>query len=286
MALFIPRTIDEIFTELLLDKQLLSSIDGLDPDSVENSETLIQALNAGKAAEWVIWLYNMATQVHITEVRTESAVTDINALFATKRVHTEAWYIEKMLEFQVDDDLVINPFTKQVTYNPIDLDARIVGSCTTKPGQTLRLKVRKDVDNIFSEDEMTQLQTYSNTIKDAGTQTKVENFEGDEFTLNMTILYDGTKNLVTVTSDVESIINAYLDNPEPDGKFITSSLIDNLQAYEDIIDPRFDGGIALDSVGNEVAFIHEYQTNAGWALVNPLTPLSATVTYLPRTKTN
>lgn len=283
--MFTVRTIDEIFQQLLLEKQSLTSLNGLSANGITNEDTLIPVLDNGQAPEWVLWLYNMAVQIHLTEVRTLSAVDDIDLIFETKRVATGRWYIEKSLEFQVDDTLIIDPFTYQVKYDPIDTDAQIIGSCTIKTfSNKLFLKVRRIDTDILSANELVQFTTYINELKIAGTQAIVENFPGDELTLNMTIIYDGTKSLTDVTTLVEGVVNDYIVNLEFDSKFITSALIDNLQQLDEVLDPRFDGGVALDSLSVEVAFLHEYTTNAGWGIINPLTPLSGTISYIPRTK--
>jgi len=282
---FVPRTIDEIYQELLLDKKTLASLNGLLDDGITDENSLIAALGNSKVAEWLLWLYNMSVQIHLTELRTLSAVDDIDYIFETKQVPTEKWYITEALKFQVDDVLIIDPVTYQITYDPIDPAAQIIGSATVKTfSNKLFLKVRRIDTDILSANEKTQFETYMNQVKIAGTQLIVENYPGDELTLNMTILYDGTKDLLDIQSQVEAVINRYIDNLEFDSKFLTSSLIDNLQILTDIIDPRFDSGVALDSLLNEVDFIHEYTTNAGWATINTLTPLSGTITYIAKTK--
>jgi len=285
MAQFEPRTIDAIFQELLIEKQTLASLNGLLADGITDENSLITALGNSKVAEWVLFLYNIAVQIHLTEIRSLSAVGDIDLIFETKRVATGRWYIEKSLEFQVDDTLIIDPVTYQVEYDPINTDAQIIGSCTIKTfSNKLFLKVRRKDTDILTANELTQFTTYINELKTAGTQVIVENYPGDMLKLNMTIIYDGTKNLTSVTALVEGVINEYIVNLDFDSKFITSAMIDRLQALDEVLDPRFDGGTALDSLGQEVAFLHEYTTNAGWGVINPSTPLSASITYIARTK--
>jgi hypothetical protein len=275
------RTIDEIFQELLTDKQDLTSLDNLSDGGITNEETLITALANSKVAEWVLWLYNMAVQIHLTEIRTLTAVDEIEDIFSTKRVATEKWYIEKALEFQLDDTVIVDPITYQVGYATEDTDAQIIASCTTKTfANKLYLKVRRKDTNLLTTDEKNQFTYYMSKVKIAGTQITVENYNGDLMTLNMTIIYDGTKNLTDVQTAVESTIYDYLDNLEFDSSFLTSSLINKLQDLTDVIDPRFNSGSAIDSLGNSTDFTHQYTTNAGWAQVNPATPLSSSVTYI------
>lgn len=282
---FIPRTIDAIYQELLTEKQTLTSLNGLIDGGITDENSLIAALANSKVAEWILWIYNMAVQIHLTEVRTQSAVIDIEEIFEIKRVATERWYIEKALEFQVDDTLIIDPITYQITYATDDPVAQIIASCTTKTfSNKLFLKVRRETVDILTSGERTQFETYMNEVKIAGTQVVVENFDGDELTLNMTIIYDGTKNQTDVQTLVEATINDYIVNLDFDSKFVTSAMIDALQLLDELIDPRLDSASALDSLLVDTPFIHEYTTNAGWAKINSSTPLSSTITYIPRNK--
>lgn len=282
---FEPRTIDEIYQELLLEKQNLTALNGLLPQGITDENSLVAALGSSKVAEWLLWLYNMAVEVHITELRTLTAVEDIDEIFETKEVATERWYIERALEFQLDDTLIIDPITYQITYATLDTIAQIIASCTTKTfANKLFLKVRRKDTDLLTAPEKVQFETYMNQVKIAGTDVTVENFEGDLFTLNMTIIYDGTVDINDVETLVEDTINNYIVNLDFDSKFVTSAMIDALQALDEIIDPRYDSGSALDSLGVTVVFTHEYLTNAGWGQINPATPLSSTIAYVPRNK--
>jgi hypothetical protein len=100
----------------------------------------------------------------------------------------------------------------------------------------------------------------------------------------MTIYYSGQYNEAAAREAIENSINDYLTNLEFDSSFLTSALIDKLQQLPEVVDPRFDGGIAINSINEEQPFVHEYFTNAGWAQINPDTPLSATITMIPKNK--
>ena len=91
---FAIRTIDEIFQQQLAEKQALTSLNGLVDGGITNEDTLIPALSDGSAPEWVLWLYNNAVAAHLTDVATESGITDIEELFAKSKVPTNTCYIE------------------------------------------------------------------------------------------------------------------------------------------------------------------------------------------------
>lgn len=280
---FTVRTIDEIFQSLLTDKQTLDSLNALVPGGITDENTLRQTLTDSRVAEWVKELYTNADLHHVTDLRTESAITDIDTIIVDQKVGTDKWLIEEALKFQVDYSLIIDPVTNQISYSEIDEDAQIIGSCTiSQPSRTVFIKVRRKDTNILTNDEFTQFENYISKDRFSGTDFIVENFDGDLFTLNLTIIYDGLVDLTTVTSDTEDAVTSYLNNLNSDSNFITSQMIDALQQLTFIIDPRFDSGSAITSLGAEESFVHEYKTSAGWGQINPATPLSGSITYIAR----
>jgi hypothetical protein len=275
------RSIATIFTQVLLEKQTFSTLDGLLPSGITNEATLITTMTNGKAPEWVLWLYNMAVQTHLTELSAQSSIDDIEYLFLTRRLATERWYIEQALAFQYGDTLVIDPITYQPSYTIIDENKKIIGSCTcnTIAGRIL-LKVRKEGTDILTVDELIAFTNYINKIKIAGTVVQIDNYDGDLLTINMNIVYSGAYNKVDIQGQVETVITDYLNNIEFDSRFITTSLVDKLQAIPGVIDPQFNESSAIDALGNTANFLHEYTSNAGWCQID--TPLVDTITYESR----
>lgn len=282
MANFKIRTVDEIFQELLTEKTTLTALNGL-VTTVTDENSLITELDAGKVPDWVLWLYNMAVSTNLTDIATFSGVTEIEDTINNQIVPTSNWYIKKALEFQNGDSLIIDPITYQVTYATINPANLIIASCTTLEfANRLILKVRRLSTDIFNVGEQTAFEGYMNKIKAAGTQIEVHNYAADELTLNMTIIYEGNKRASTTKSLVEAAINNYIVNLAFDSKFYTTQLVDVLQLVDGVIDPRFDSASALDSLAVTTAFTHEYTSNAGYMAINVATPLSTTITYIPK----
>jgi hypothetical protein len=279
---FTVRTIDTIFQELLTEKISYTYLTDLNTD-ITDENTLAAALDNTKVAEWVLWLYSTAVAIHLAEVGLQTGIDDINTILENKQVLNEQWYIAKAKEFQFGDTLLIDSVTYQPSYATVDEAAQIIGSATIRTvANQLQLKVRRTDSDILSGAEKTAFEGYMNAIKAAGTRIRVDNFAADEVTLNMTILYKGSEDLTTLQSTVESTINDYLDNIEFDSSIYMSSIIDALQAIDGVIDPRLDSASAIDSLGNETSFTHEYSTNAGYATINSSTPLSSTITYIAK----
>lgn len=278
---FTIRTIDQIFQELLLEKQNFINLNSLDPGVIIDEATLITALENKQAAEWVLWLYNTAVATHLTEIALQTGIDDILKALETQIVPTAKFYVSEALKFQYGDTVIIDPITYQPSYILIDPNKQIIASATTEEVQNvLKIKVRRVNSDILSNDEKEAFVSYMNKIKPAGTQLLVENYSGDLFTLNIVIVYDGTLSLFTVKTNVETTINDYLNNLEFNSEFLTSTLIDKLQATVGVIDPRFNESSAIDPLSNETFFLHNYQTLSGYGKINPSTPLSSTITYV------
>jgi len=280
---YIARTIDQIFQELLVEKQTFTSLNELDQQGIVDEASLIAKLADSKVAEWILWLYNLAVQIHLTEVRTATAVSDLETIIATEKVPTDAWYINKTLEFQYGDSVIVDPITYQVKYNIIDVTKQIVASAAIENiDKRIILKIRRKISNIFSVDELNALTSYLDNIKIAGTNIELFNYAGDLFTLNMEVVYDAIYDLPTIQSEVESVVNEYLGNLEIDGYFITANLMTKLQAILGVKYVRFNESTVTDDLAVTTNFIHEYKSLAGWGEVNPITPLASTVTYLTK----
>lgn len=283
MANFEIKSIDTIFQELLTEKQTLATLNGLSDEGITDENSLITQLTNGLVPEWILWLYNFAVSTNITHISMQTAIDDITSIIENQIAYTANWYITKSLEFEYGNTLTVNPITYMPYYassNPLN---RIIASCTTRDvGNKLILKVRRTNNTLLSVDELSSYNSYLSKIKPAGTQIEVQNFNPDELTLNMTILYKGNMSLSKVKSDVESVINDYLNNIEYDSYFVTSSLINKLQEITYLVDVRFNSASAINSLGVNTSFTHDYLSNAGYMKINPLTPLSTSITYIPK----
>lgn len=279
---FTIRTIDQIFQQLLTEKVSYTYLTQLNTD-ITDENTLASKLDDTKVAEWVLWLYNEAVAIHLAEVGLNTGVNEIQTILETKQVSNEEWYIQQALKFQYGDTLIIDSETFQPYYAVEDISKQIIGSATIETiANLLVIKVRKKDLSLLTFEEKTAFEGYLRTIKTAGTRIRVDNFDADLVTLNFNILYKGSYNVSTVQSNVEAAINNYLNNIEFNSYIYVTPLIDALQQVDGVIDPRLISASAVNSLGNTVPFTHEYNTNAGYAKINPLTPLSSTITYIPK----
>lgn len=278
------RSIDEIFQELLNEKQNLSNLDSLDPNTIADEQTLINQMDSGYSPEWVLWLYNQAVQIHLTEYSIQTAVNEINNALQEKVTPTAQWYVEQVLKFQYGDTLIIDSETYKPKYSTINETNQIIESATTLETQNrLNIKVKRTGGSLLSSDEKDSLQSYINSIKAAGTQIVIENYNPDQVTINATIIYKSSADKNQVQSNIESVINDYLNNIRFDSKFITSDLEKRIfNEVDNVRDFRFDESTVVNDLNTTTNFLHEVQFLAGHGVIDSNNPLSDTITYIAK----
>lgn len=278
---FTVRTIDEIFQELLNEKQSLSNLNELSPNTIVDEETLINELSNGNVPEWVLWLYNQAVHTHLTEYSIQTGINDITTALETKVTPTAEWYVGQAKKFQYGYALIIDDNTYKPKYSTIDETAQIIETATTLQVQNrLNLKVKRQGGLLLSADERSSFESYINQIKAAGTQIIVENYNPDQLTINAEVIYKASANKNTVQSAVEDVINDYLVNIRFDSKFITSDLEKRIfNEVDNVRDFRFNESDVVNDLGATTTFLHEAQLLAGHGIINSSTPLSNTITY-------
>lgn len=201
------------------------------------------------------------------------------------------WYAEQAKLFQFSDNLVWNQDALRFEYQPINELNRIVTyASATDLGNSVIVKVAKDNDGFpekLSPIELNRVQVYMNQIKFAGTILDVVSRDPDELRLSMEVYADPLvlNNDGSLLSDpsvfpVENAINDYLSNLDFDAIYTNTSLIDRIQEQPGVLNPiltsteaRF-GTQAYQPIGSF------YQSNAGYMVIDPNSPLSASINYI------
>lgn len=280
---FTIRSIDQIFTQLLIEKSTLSNLDDL-ITTVTDVNSLKAQMDNGTAPEWVMDLYTFAVFTHEEEVATQTGFDGIASTVETQRAGTPSRYIEAGLKFQYGDPVILDPISYFPTYEVYDESKQIIGTIKIKPvGTNTKFLLRGKFTDILTQPELDAFSAYLTTFQDLGLRKTVQSLPADLFAINMTVIYNGLYELIEVTTLVEGAINEYLDNDfEIDGKFVTNALVDKLQALTEIIDPQIDSTYVKDELGDDILFGYEYLSNSGYGSIDPAFPLSATITYISR----
>ncbi len=264
----IIQSTDAIFQELLAYKETQLPLSVLDTTITSEQDIRDLLLTDSKFAEWVLQLYNTAYHSRNVQTGMQSAIDEIITELKKQRVPDSFWFIDKVKAFQYGDTIVI--IDGIPGYAVIDEAKQIIESATTLLREnTINLKVRRINDVLLSPEELTALQGYISRIQYAGAKVLIENYDADLITINMEVIYDGSKDLATVKGNVETAINDYLANVEFDSAIIVNKLIDKIQQVDGVINPQLDEISAINTLGNTSIFKHQYQTYAGYAKINP-----------------
>jgi hypothetical protein len=261
------RSIDTIYNQILSTKNLQTELDGL----TSNSNTAIFKL--------IFFVHAVVINIH--EQYFDLFKKDLEYIKATTPTMSEAWWIDKLLNFfqydNIDTDkgvLKINntfiPF-----YTTTDATKRIIKFCAVKQTENSRqvnIKLAKsDVDNNpiqLSNDELQSAKSFVNSLQASGLFINTISFSPDILKLNINIYFDGQYIQSNVLSNVKTAIKNYLKNLKFDGTIQLIKMIDVIQNVEGVKDILINSaeGLAVDEA--YTIFNRVYNAKAGYASLN------------------
>ncbi len=163
--------------------------------------------------------------------------------------HTLAWYRTKALLFQYGFGLLpdSDQFDNGTATDEAIQESKIIKQCSVNESDDGRLivKVAKEVDNEFEAlepQELTNLNTYLQDVKDAGVRLDVISLLPDKLKLGITIRYnpllldENGVCLRTGKEPVKDAIKSYLTQLPFDGELSLMKLIDAVQEVEGVED--------------------------------------------------
>ncbi len=163
--------------------------------------------------------------------------------------HTLAWYRTKALLFQYGFDLLpdSDKFDNGDATDEAIQDSKIIKQCSVNESDDGRLivKVAKEVDNEFEAlepQELTNLNTYLQDVKDAGVRLDVISLLPDKLKIGLTIRYnpllldENGVCLRTGKEPVKDAIKSYLKQLPFDGELSLMKMIDAIQEVEGVED--------------------------------------------------
>lgn len=279
------RTLTEIYNEIIDEKQSLSNLNSLMPNSSAYFPDFLAELSSGsKVAIWRLWAWVTAFAIWTHEQLWDIFKAEIEDIAAKAIAGTPRWYYERTLEFQLGDTLVYQDF--QYKYATIDESARIIAYCAIqeRPDGVVVIKTAKDSSGSpvqLTGPELTALTAYLQQIKFAGTRLSVNSFAPDDLKIYYEIFYDPIIPEVDIVAAVEAAIESFVKNLPFNGKFNINKLTDTLQGIDGVVDPLFQNAEARYGALPYTAFDREYESNAGYLQIDGAFPLSATIIYTP-----
>lgn len=281
------RSIQEIYDEMIDEKENQTSLSGLTPTPETYANFLAQLASSSKVAIWRLFIYIVATSIYTFEVLLDRFKVDIEDLAAQSETGTLRWHQERALDFQFGDVLIYED--GKYKYATIDESLQVVKRCSTaeRSNGVVVIKTAKldgsGLPEPLSAAELAGLEDYFSDIKFAGTFLDIVSFPADDLKLEYNIYYSAQIPLADIQTAVFAAVNAYIEELPFDGVLNINKLTDALQVVEGVVDPFFENAEAKYGALPYVPFDREYLSNAGYLKIDPAFPLLNTFTFTPRT---
>lgn len=274
------RELQEIFDEIIVEKETFSSLDELVPNP-DSSQTFLDDLtSSSKVAIWRLMFWVMAVAIFIHESLFDVFKADVETRALEIIPATTRFYVIEALKFQLGDELVFEDGTFKFSdsTSAAALEKQIITQASARDiNEVVTLKIAKGVVpglEKLSPTEKTAFEAYLNKIKIAGTKTIVISDDPDLLKIAYTIQFDplvmkadGTL-IADGTSPVQEAIDAYIEGLPFDSTFRVQDLTDAIQlargvinAVADVVEAKF---ALLDFTNILEVNTETYLPNAGY----------------------
>jgi hypothetical protein len=285
------RTIQQIYDSMILEKQVHTELNALQPN-IDSAQTLLNDLNSpSKVAIWRTLFFTIAVSIWVLEKLFDEHVKWIENRAKELIVGTTAWYHTMALKFQYGDALVFaNDKYEYATVNEVAKIVKLV-SVNEVGGQVL-IKVAKLDSSLLpiplTTPELDAFKAYMQKVKVAGVKLVMVSRVADLLKINYVVYYDplvltSTGELISTpgVKPVEDTINNYIKSLPFDGVFTVTELTDKIQQTIGVKNPVFQSAFAKLGVNPYVSVGDYYKPNAGYLQVDSSFPLSGSITYIP-----
>jgi hypothetical protein len=261
------RTTNEIYNEIVAEKQNQSSLSMLAPINDSATQLLIDVSSTSKVAFWRLWAWLMAYAIHVHEGYYDAFLVEADAIAQRAEVGTPRWYQHQILSFQYGDALVF--LNQKYQYATIDESKKIVKRCAIieRANGTVLAKVAKlnssGIVEPLNQTELNSLIGYVAKVKFAGTRLGCISQSADQITMNYNVLFDAQYPESIIKDAVKLAIESYIANLPFDGKLYITYVTDAIQKVSGVIDPRFVSASGTPQGQSVVSFVHEYESTAG-----------------------
>lgn len=284
------RSTQYFYDLLISEKQQFSSLNGLTPISDSNQQLLNDLSSINKVAIWRLFYWIFAYGLHIIDTLMDYHKSEIETIMNSKVPGTIQWLHHEIFKFQYGYNLTW--IDNKYQYTQYDANAQIIKYCSvSQVGNQLRIKVAKDVNGMPSPlniNEYNALINYVEQIKFAGTNSVITSTQPDKLKLQATIKYNpqvlnnnGELLGNPTIKPVENAINSYLKSLTFDGKVVKNTLIDYIQKADGVVDVIL---IDLSATYGNLLYHQiddEYQTDAGYIIIDTQNPLNQSINYVP-----
>lgn len=284
------RTIQQIYDEMVAEKQSMSNLNLLQPN-IDNSQNLLNDLtSSSKVAIWRLIFFVIAVSIWSLEKLFDQQKTEIEERAAELVTGTTLWYRDQALIFQNGDTLTWDG--NKYSYPSINESAKIIKrAAVIEAGGQVRIKVAKLTSGLpvpLSLSEKTSFEAYINKIKFAGTNVDIISLSSDLLKISYKIVYDplvlnlnGELISNTTIKPIELAITNHIQNLPFNGVLNLTKLTDEVQKASGVIDAIINSAEAKYGSIPYQPIIENYNAVSGHMSVDSFYPLSTLINYVP-----
>jgi hypothetical protein len=260
------RTIEEIYNEIIAEKESQTALEGLLPGDEDYSGLLEDITSSSKVAIWRLWAFLTAVTVWVHEQVYDVFKSEVQAIADSAPPGTPGWYQKKILEFQYGDALVYDQF--QYGYAVIDESKKIITRCAVEERSDGAVLIKVAKGDVTPEPldftEKSAVESYAAKIKFAGTRLAVASLAADVLDLEYDIYYDPLITLATIQDDLQAALDGFKLSVPFNGEVRITRITDVLQDVTGVVDPVFKAASGTPDGGSLVPVAIRYFPASGY----------------------
>ncbi len=283
------RTIQEIYNEMIAQKQNMAALKSLEPNIDSAQSLLSQLTTPSKVALWRLLFFVVSVGIWVHEQLFDIHKQEIEQRAKELITGTARWYRDQCFIFQYGDAL--QWVSNKYTYANKDVSKQTIKRAAVEEiGGQVRIKVAKlganDLPAPLDTAELTAFKAYIGKIKFAGTNIAIISRNADLLKISYDIKYDplvlnSSGQLIADTSvnPVEAAINGYIQNLPFNGVLNLTKLTDVVQNVPGVVDPVLNSAHAKYGGLPYKPIAKQYNANAGHMVIDSNHPLTLNLTY-------
>ena len=256
--------------------------------NADNAQTLLNDITTtSKVAEHRLWAFITAFSHTTLQNQIAEHEIEVNKLQEEKDVCDKSWYRNKAFEWQFGYDLFFQTSQNKFLYNVVDAAAQFVKFCAIDDESgpvKIKLAGADSSGNpiALSSIHLNAITHYFRRIRPAGVKTNCYSFNADLLKFEYVIRYNPLIGLAITQAACEAAVDSYLrtNNLEFEGVIDINTLTDYLQKANGVVKPFYVDSFIRTGTNPFTSFVNEVTTLAGYAIIDPATPISSTFTYV------
>jgi len=279
---FIPKTVNQIFSELITYKESIPELTGLQSTISDEQQLLDNLQNTVPTAQYILEYYIKAYYSALSEQNYVRLYNELSAIRDSTPTRSAGRWAYDAVQFQYGDSIINTAETGWVPgYAIIDVTKQVISHATVSSFDgNILIKIRGRDTDVLTEEVLTAYKVYLEKIKDMDVSIAVQNDPADKLKIIANVVYDGQLDKNSVQTKVEAAINDYIKNIPFDSTFNVNKLIDKVQEVSGVKD--FEINTLMAKATNKSVYediIHKYLTFAGYLAVDEAYPLNTYITY-------